>query len=85
VIDLDLLGFGAAVAAGLIAWEQTRQDDRNAAAYSIAAQELASIKSLAPEQADETAWASFVDDAEEAISREHRLWRATTGLAATRH
>ena len=30
--------------------------------------------------ADEAMWAQFVDAAEEAISREHTLWRASLGI-----
>jgi hypothetical protein len=77
VIEVDLLSFFAAVAAALIAWERARQDATLSRAYSLAAQELAIIGGLVQNQATEEDWARFVDHAEEAISREHTLWRAS--------
>jgi hypothetical protein len=75
--DFDLMGILAATAAAFVAWEQTAQDERNAAAYSVAAQQLAAIKMLVDGYTDESAWAGFVNNAEEAVSREHRLWLAS--------
>lgn len=79
-IDVNLVGIAAAAGAGAAAWLQTRQHQNLTTAYSVAAQELASIRSLMDEKDDETSWASFVEDAEEAISREHTMWRASRGL-----
>lgn len=84
-LSLSLLGIAAAASAAAAAWLQTRQHDNLATAYSIAAQELASIRSLIEQRDDETTWASFVEDAEEAISREHTMWRASRGLRAPRY
>ncbi len=79
ILDIDLLGILAAAAAGLVAWSQTRQYGLNARAYSIASHELASISSELRDVPEER-WAEFVGDAEEAISREHTLWRASKGI-----
>jgi hypothetical protein len=81
VLQVDLLGIVAAGASGLAAWSQTRQYWSNARAYSVATHELASIDSEigGVQEAD---WSQFVNDAEEAISREHTLWRASKAASS---
>lgn len=77
VLPLDVLGLaGAAVAAG-VAWVSVKQHRTLARAYSVAAHELGAIAVRAQSAVDEESWAAFVDDAEDAISREHTLWRAS--------
>lgn len=80
VVDVDLFGMAAAITAAVVAWEQASQDTTIARAYVVAAQELASIADLIPAQTSEQQWTQFVDEAEEAISREHRLWRASRAV-----
>lgn len=82
VVEIDLLGIVAAVVAGVASWAQTRQYGSLARAYAIANRELNSIKEQA-ERITEADWARFVDEAEEAISREHTLWRASRGVRVT--
>lgn len=77
IINLDLPGIAGALAATGLAWLQTRQHQQLATAYSIAAQELAEIASRIEWPDTEPEWAHFVDEVEEAISREHVLWRAS--------
>jgi hypothetical protein len=77
VIDFDLVSLAAAAASALIAWENANQHSTLAKAYNIAAQELGSIYDIVESQRDEPAWSNFVDQAEEAISREHTTWRAS--------
>jgi SMODS and SLOG-associating 2TM effector domain 3/SMODS and SLOG-associating 2TM effector domain 1 len=79
-INFDLLGFLAAAAGGVMAWIEAKQHRNLATAYGIASQELASIASELPTLNSEERWAAFVAQAEEAISREHTLWRASRGL-----
>ncbi|MFF3665187.1 DUF4231 domain-containing protein [Microtetraspora malaysiensis] len=76
-LDLDLPGILGAVAAAGVAWLQTRQHQQLANAYSIAALEVGAIVSRADWPTTESEWAHFVDEAEEAISREHMLWGAS--------
>jgi hypothetical protein len=72
-----LLGVIAALIAAATAWTQAKQFSNLAAAYTIAHQELTSIRGLlARPVEDEAQWSSFVDSAEGAISREHTMWRA---------
>jgi hypothetical protein len=80
VLDLDLLGLLAAAAATVAAWVQSKQYDTLATAYGVTALELASVASEAEAVATEETWGHFVGGAEEAISREHTLWRASRGL-----
>lgn len=79
VIPFDLLGILAAAAGGMASWAQTRQWGSLARAYAIAANELSTIGGQAREVTEE-AWPRFVDEAEEAISREHTLWRSSRGV-----
>ena len=76
-IDFDLTAIFAALATAAVAWLQTKQHDTLASAYAIAALELADVASRVEGPASEAEWAHFVDEAEEAISREHTLWRAS--------
>ena len=77
ITDVDLLGIFAAIAAGAGAWLQTKQHRTLATAYNVTARELRQVATLVNENMDADAWANFVDQAEEAISREHTLWTAS--------
>ncbi len=78
-LTLDLLGVLAAIAATITAWVQAKQHGNLTTAYAITSQELASIRS-ATMSVPEKKWAKFVGESEEAISREHTLWRASRGV-----
>jgi hypothetical protein len=77
VIDIDLLGLAAALAAAGAAWVQTKQHQNLATAYAMAHHELATIGSRVRRPQTEEEWASFIGGSEDAISREHTLWRAS--------
>ncbi len=77
VLPLDLLGLFGTVAAAGTSWVQAKQYTALAQMYSITSFELAAIKARIADQTTEEDWAHFVDEAEEAISREHMLWRAS--------
>jgi conflict system pore-forming effector with SLATT domain len=81
VIEVDLLGLIAAAAAAAAAWLQVKDHGMLAEAYAVAAQELALIRAQIDRVEDEEAWRGFVERAEQAISREHVLWRARRGHA----
>jgi hypothetical protein len=78
VIDIDLFGLAGAAAASAAAWLETKQHHVIARAYRVAAQELSAIADLIPQQETEAEWARFVAEAEEAISREHTMWKASS-------
>jgi hypothetical protein len=74
-IDLDVVDAVAASVGAIGAWIATKQHQTLASAYSVTARELADILSLAEAKPrTEADWASFVSQAEEAVSREHSLW-----------
>jgi hypothetical protein len=81
LINFDLLGFLAAAAGSVLAWIEAKQHRNLATAYGIASQELASIATELLTVHSEERWAAFVAQSEEAISREHTLWRASRGLS----
>lgn len=76
-LNIDLPGVMGAAAAAAVAWLQTRQHQQVASAYSLTALELGDIVVRAAWPATEAEWAHFVDEAEEAISRERMLWAAS--------
>jgi hypothetical protein len=76
-LPLDLFSLTAALVAAGASWLQTKQHRNLAEAYSVAATELSMIDELVSEATSEKAWANFVNEAEEAISREHTLWIAS--------
>lgn len=76
VVPGTLLGVLASLIAAATAWTQARQFGNLAAAYTIAHQELTSIRGLLARPLEEGQWSEFVDSAEGAISREHTMWRA---------
>ncbi len=78
LLEVDLLGLAGALVATGVAWIQTKQHQTLASAYAVASQELSVISSqIEWTSSNEDEWAHFVDQAEEAISREHTLWRAS--------
>jgi conflict system pore-forming effector with SLATT domain len=76
-LEVDLMGLAGAVAAAGAAWIQTKQHQTQSNAYAIASQELSAISAQVDWASTEEEWAHFVDQAEEAISREHVMWRAS--------
>ncbi|MFJ8433556.1 DUF4231 domain-containing protein [Kitasatospora sp. NPDC094019] len=81
MFSFDALGAVSAVAASVTAWAQLRQYRPLAAAYGLAADELALIRAqlasldVGSPEAEEI-WARFSRDAEDAVSREHTTWQA---------
>jgi hypothetical protein len=79
IIDVDLLGIGAAAAASITAWLQTRDHVTLARAYRLTAEDLGRVRDDVPADDDEQEWAAYVADAEAAMSREHVMWLARRG------
>lgn len=82
-VTLDLAGIVAAVVAAGTAWTSMRQFSTLARAYTFAAIELAIARGRLELVADETGWAAEVADSEEAVSREHIMWRASRSRASS--
>jgi hypothetical protein len=79
VVSIDLATIAAAVIASGAAWLAVKQHESIATAYALASSELGSVR-LRIVAADEETWADEVASAEEAISREHTMWRAARSL-----
>ncbi|WP_267389718.1 DUF4231 domain-containing protein [Sphingomonas sp. GC_Shp_3] len=62
--------------ASVLGWMQIKRFNELGASYGLTAAEIGILKSRAPEIADDAALSIFVDDAEEAFSREHTQWLA---------
>ncbi len=77
VIRLDLAAIAAAFVAAAVAWLETRQHGTVASAYAVAHHELGMIEARIEDARTDEEWAGFVAESEEAISREHTLWRAS--------
>ncbi|MFJ6676563.1 DUF4231 domain-containing protein [Actinosynnema sp. NPDC091369] len=82
-IGFDLAGVAAALIAAGAAWAGTKQYSTLARAYAYASTELGIVKDRFELVADEATWAAEVADAEEAISREHTMWRASRTRATS--
>lgn len=80
IITGDILVLAGSIVAAMTAWLQTKQHQTLSTAYAVTAIELASVRSKIHLQEDENSWAKFVQDAEEAVSREHTLWKASRGV-----
>ena len=78
--SVNVQAFVAALATAGIAWAQAKRYQDLSISYHVAAREALTLEVSIPEQAGEDAWTAFVDDAESAFSREHRLWRATRSV-----
>jgi hypothetical protein len=77
LIPFNLQGVIGALAGAVISWTQSQRYQDLAASYRITGSELGSIRQGISRQTTEDGWSTFVDESEEACSREHRLWRAT--------
>jgi hypothetical protein len=80
--SLDAVGFFSAVGASVAAWMAVKQYQTLARSYAVASAELGviDVKITGNQDWDESSWASFVNEAEAAISREHVSWLATRVL-----
>lgn len=64
------------LAASVLGWMQIKRFNELGASYALTANEISILKSRAPEIEDDAALSLFIDDAEEAFSREHTQWLA---------
>lgn len=76
-LPISLYSFLSALAIAGVGWLQIRQHRSLSESYSLASHELAGISSLSHSIQTEEDWESFVDRAENTISREHKLWLAS--------
>lgn len=80
-VGFDFVGLFSAAAASAVAWSAVKQHEVLARSYAVASNELGIIDAQISDTSwDEEAWAAFVNEAEEAISREHTSWRASRAI-----
>jgi hypothetical protein len=75
--DFDWVGILVSASAAGVAWLQSKQHETLAQSYSVTSHELASVNSMLSGRTTEAKWAEQVEQAEEAMSREHTLWKAS--------
>jgi hypothetical protein len=80
VIHIDLTSIASTMLGAGVAWLAVKQHDATAYAYTLASHELWLIGARLQSVDDEESWAAEVADAEEAISREHTMWRAARAV-----
>lgn len=76
VVRVDLLSVFAAAGAGSVAWLAAGDYVKTARAYELTTLELDQVLSIEKRIGEEDAWATFVADAEQTMSREHTAWLA---------
>jgi hypothetical protein len=77
LLQIDLAGIAAALIGAGAAWLATKQHDSIGRAYAFAANELSLARARLVRTVTQADWAREAADAEEAISREHTMWRAS--------
>jgi hypothetical protein len=77
IIHVDLASIVATGLGASAAWLGVRQHEHLARAYTFAHGELSIARERLMTAMDEDAWAAEAADAEEAVSREHTMWRAS--------
>ena len=70
-VDIFIVLAGAS-----LTWMQTKKFQDTAAAYSLTAHEISLMKSQISDDMNEDDFSDFVNDAENAFSREHTQWQA---------
>jgi hypothetical protein len=75
-LHLNLTAVFTAATASLFAWLQVKRYQETSQSYALAAHDLGIIEAGAATLHSEQAFAKFVADAENAMSREHTLWAA---------
>jgi hypothetical protein len=73
-LPVNFSSFLMTVAASFTAWTQANKNEELANSYSLAAQELRELEAMPKQISDESQFRAFVENAEEAISREHTMW-----------
>ena len=76
---INITGILSALVTITITWLQVKQHQELAQAYGVAAQELTFIHSMSFEVKSEDSLSDYVNESENAISREHTLWVARRG------
>lgn len=76
----NLVSLLMTLTAAFIAWTQARRYEELAQAYGLASQELIELRTLSAYFTEPEDFSKFVEQIEEAISREHTMWRARRNI-----
>jgi len=76
LLPVNLVGFVATIGSGIVAWSQTKRHSDLSTSYAIAAEDISLISEKFRYIKDQHAMNDFVDNIEEAVSREHSMWLA---------
>ncbi len=80
-VRLSVAGPLMTLAASFSAWTQARRHDELGTTYSVAADELTNLQEKVELCTSDTEFLALIEDVEEAISREHTMWRARRNIA----
>lgn len=72
----NIVGFFTTIVSSAFCWMQIKKHQEQKQAYKIASKELSFIKELSYDISSEKQLSAFVQDSENAISREHTVWLA---------
>jgi hypothetical protein len=68
-------------AGACLAWTQTKRHEELTQSYALAAQELRALRALEAYVVDAKSFQEFVSQVEDAISREHTMWRVRRNVS----
>ena len=80
-VTISVAGPLMTLAASFSAWTQAKRHDELGTTYSVAADELTNLEEKVNLCTSDTELLALVEDVEEAISREHTMWRARRNVA----
>lgn len=81
IVTIAPTGVLMTLAAAFSAWTQAKRHQELATSYSVAANELTNLEQRVELCTSEIELAPYIEDVEEAISREHTMWRARRNVA----
>lgn len=73
---INPVGILITIAAVVVAWSETKRHRELSQSYSLVVQELGQISSMFVHIIDDESLSKYVDDTEEVISKEHKMWLA---------
>ena len=81
-LKISPVGFLMTIGASFSAWTQAKRHEDLRTTYSVAEDELNNLEAKLDLCTTETELLGYVEDVEEAVSREHTMWRARRNVAS---
>jgi hypothetical protein len=79
--SMNLVPFFMSLAGACLAWTQANRHEELTQSYASAAHDLEALKAFDPYVSDAQRFREFVSQVEDAISREHSLWRVRRNVS----